>query len=331
MGEIQTLEGPVDTGSLGTVLMHEHVFNVTAEIQIAHPGFNGWDPEVEVPRAKETLTKVKQAGVDTIVELSPIGLGRKLEWLRGACEGTGLNVVLATGLYTYEVLPRPWHFSGPGTLLDGEEPLDALMLADLRDGIEGSGVKPGILKCAVDQAGLTEHVERVLRSVCRVHRATGAPICVHTHPETHRGLDALRVLREEEVDPRRVMLAHCGDTSDADHLTELAESGALLGMDRFGLDILKPFEERVGIVVEMARRGFAGQMVLSQDTNCFSDWFPPGLEQQISPRWHYLHVLQDVVPALLEAGVAQDDVDLMLRGNPARFFEDALAAAPSGA
>jgi phosphotriesterase-related protein len=321
MPTIQTLDGPVDTGQLGTVLMHEHVFNLTAEIQIVHPGFNGWDPEVEVPRARERLRAVKEAGIDTLVELSPIGLGRSLDLITRACEGSGLNVVLATGLYTYDVLPRPWHFSGPGTLLDGPEPLDALMLADIRDGIEGSDVKAAILKCAIDEAGLTEHVERVVRSVCRVHRETGRPICIHTHAPTERGRDALRVLAEEDVDPAHVMLAHCGDTTDLAYLEEMAASGALLGMDRFGLDILLPFEDRVNTVVAMCERGHAGRMVLSQDAMCFSDWFAPGVREQVAPNWHHLHVIQDVVPALLERGVAQADVDRMLRDNPRAFFE----------
>jgi len=321
MATIQTLDGPLDTAELGTVLMHEHVFNVTAEIQIAHPGFNGWDPEVEIPKANEQLRAVKAAGIDTLVELSPIGLGRSLDLIRPACEGTGLNVVLATGLYTYDVLPRPWHFSGPGTLLDGDEPLDALMRADLADGIEGSGIRPGILKCAIDAAGLTEHVERVVRSVCRIHKESGTPVCIHTHPETERGLDALRVLEEEGVDPERVMLAHCGDTTDLDHLERLAQSGALLGMDRFGLDILLPFEERVNTVAAMCERGHAGRMILSQDANCFSDWFPPGLEAQVTPNWHFLHVVQDVVPALRERGVSEGDIDRMMRQNAREFFE----------
>jgi len=321
MATIETLNGPLDTADLGTVLMHEHVFNITAEIQIAHPGFNGWDPEVEIPKANEELRGVKAAGIDTLVELSPIGLGRSLDLIRPACEGTGLNVVLATGLYTYDVLPRPWHFSGPGTLLDGDEPLDELMRSDLRDGIEGSGIKPGMLKCAIDAAGVTEHIERVVRSVCRIHNESGTPICIHTHPETRRGEDALRLLEEEGVDPARVMLAHCGDSTDLDYLEGLAASGALLGMDRFGLDILLPFEERVATVVAMCERGHADKMILSQDANCFSDWFPPGLEAQVSPNWHFLHVVQDVVPALLERGVTQEQVDLMLRDNPRRFFE----------
>jgi phosphotriesterase-related protein len=321
MATIETLNGPLDTAELGTVLMHEHVFNITAEIQIAHPGFNGWDPQVEVPKAREELRGVKEAGIDTIVELSPIGLGRSLELIRGACEGTGLNVILATGLYTYDVLPRPWHFSGPGTLRDGDEPLDALMRADLSEGIEGSGVKPGILKCAIDVAGLTEHVERVVRSACRIHRETGTPICIHTAAAHERGLDALRILDEEGVDPARVMLAHCGDTTDLDYLERLAASGALLGMDRFGLDILLPFEDRVNTVAAMCERGHADKMILSHDAHCFSDWFPPGLSEQVSPNWHFLHVVDDVIPALRERGVPQEQVDQMMRGNPRRFFE----------
>ena len=93
MPTIETLDGPLDTAQLGTVLMHEHVFNLTAEIQIAHPGFNGWDPEVEVPKAQATLRAAKEAGIDTLVELSPIGLGRSLDLIRRACDGSGLNVV----------------------------------------------------------------------------------------------------------------------------------------------------------------------------------------------------------------------------------------------
>jgi phosphotriesterase-related protein len=318
---IETLDGPLDSAELGTVLMHEHVFNLTAEIQIAHPGFNGWNPEVEIPKAQENLQAVKEAGIDTVVELSPIGLGRSLDLIRRACEGTGLNMLLATGLYTYDVLPRPWHFVGPGTLLDGEEPLDELMRADLRDGIEGSGVKPAILKCAIDQAGVTDHIERVVRSVCRIHKETGRPICIHTNAPHERGRDALRLLDEEGVDPSRMMLAHCGDSADLDYLEELAASGALLGMDRFGLDVLLPFEERVNTVAAMCERGHADKMILSQDANSFTDWFPPGLREQVSPNWHYLHVVQDVIPALRERGVTEEQVNQMMRENPRTFFE----------
>jgi phosphotriesterase-related protein len=131
MATIQTLGGELDTDRLGTVLMHEHIFNITFDVQVCHPGFNGWDEEVEIPNAQRQLRELRQAGYDTLVELSVIGLGRDLGLLQRAVEGSGLQVVLATGLYTYDVLPRLWHFSGPGTMLGGEEPLDALFKRDI--------------------------------------------------------------------------------------------------------------------------------------------------------------------------------------------------------
>ena len=92
-------------------------------------------------------------------------------------------------------------------------------------------------------------------------------------------------------------------------------------MDRFGLDVLLPFEERVTTVAAMCERGHADKMILSQDASCFTDWFPPGLREQMAPNWHYLHVVQDVIPALHERGVSEQQVNQMMRENPRAFFE----------
>jgi phosphotriesterase-related protein len=323
MSEIQTLGGPLDTSRLGRVLMHEHIFNVSLEVQGCWPGYNGWDPEIEIPKAQQTLRELKQAGYDTIVELSVLGLGRDVHWMQRAVEGSGLQVTVATGLYTYDVLPRMWHFSGPGTLLGGDEPLDALFKRDIEEGIQGTDIKAAMLKCAVDHDGLTDHVQRVLRACCRVHHQTNAPMTVHTHASTERGLDVLKVLEEEGVDPRRVVLAHCGDSADLDYLEKLIASGATLGMDRFGLNVLLPFEQRVGSVASLCERGYDDRMILSHDANCYSDWFDPELEQQITPDWHFLHIEQDVLPALRERGVTDEQIDQMLVHTPKDFFERA--------
>jgi phosphotriesterase-related protein len=321
MAQVQTLDGPIDTGQLGTVLMHEHIFNLTPELQGPYPGFHGWDPEVEVPKAQQTLSELKGAGYDTILELSVVGLGRDVRLMQRAIEGSGLQVIVSTGLYTYDVMPRLFSFVGPGTMLGGDEPLDDLFARDIEEGMEGTEIKAGCLKCAVDHDGLTDHVERVLRSCCRVHHRTNAPMTVHTHAPSERGNDVLRVIKEEGVDPRRVVLAHCGDSADLDYLQGLAESGATLGMDRFGLDILLPFEDRVNTVVALCEKGLAGQMILSHDANCFSDWFPPGLNEEVTPNWHFLHIHNDVLPALRERGVGDEQIGQMLRDTPKDFFE----------
>jgi phosphotriesterase-related protein len=321
MSEIQTLGGPLDTSSLGRVLMHEHIFNLSPEVQGCYPGFHGWDPEVEIPKAQQTLSQLKQAGYDTIVELSVLGLGRDVHLMQRAVEGTGLQVTLATGLYTYDVLPRLWHFMGPGTLLDGDEPLDELFRRDIEEGIQGTDIKAAMLKCAVDHDGLTDHIQRVLRACCRVHHQTDTPMTVHTHAPTQRGLDVLNVLKEEGVDPRRVVLAHCGDSADIDYLEKLLQSGATLGMDRFGLNILLPFEDRVDTVAALCESGYDDRMILSHDANCFTDWFPPELHDQVTPDWHFLHIHNDVLPALRERGVTDEQIDQMLVHTPRDFFE----------
>jgi phosphotriesterase-related protein len=90
-------------------------------------------------------------------------------------------------------------------------------------------------------------------------------------------------------------------------------------MDRFGLNTV-PFDKRVEIVAEMCRRGYADRMVLSHDTSCFSDMSDPVRRREMNPQWRWTHIPQDVVPALLDRGVSQDQIDVMLIENPARIF-----------
>ena len=195
-----------------------------------------------------------------------------------------------------------------------------MFVGDITDGIAGTGVRAGMLKCAVDEAGLTEGVERVMRAVARSHLVTSCPITVHTHPESHRGLDVQRVMAEEGVHPSAVVLGHSGDTTDVDHLSALAEAGFWLGMDRFGINLATSFEARADTVVELCRRGLADRMVLAHDAACYIDWVDPDA-LAFMPQWHYLHIEQEVLPYLRRQGVTDDQINTMLVDNPRRIFE----------
>jgi phosphotriesterase-related protein len=198
----------------------------------------------------------------------------------------------------------------------------AHFVGDIVDGIAGTGIKAGMLKCAIDAAGLRPGVERVMRAVARTNRETGAPITVHTAPAQHTGLDVVRVLTEEGVNLEQVVIGHCGDSSDIDYLLKLADTGALLGMDRFGVEFAITMEQRVATIAELARRGHAGQLALSHDCCAWSDFFPAVSDYHAAmPNHHYLHIHNDVIPALLAVGVSQADLDLMFVDNPRRLFE----------
>jgi phosphotriesterase-related protein len=159
-----------------------------------------------------------------------------------------------------------------------------------------------------------------MRAVAKAHRRTGAPITVHTHPRSEQGLAVKQVLDDEGVDPRRVVLGHSGDTTDVDHLVELAEAGFVLGFDRFGINLATTFEARADTLVEMCRRGYAGQIVLSQDASCYIDWLEPGV-MDLLPQWHYTHIHDDVLPYVREHGVTDEQIETMLVANPRAYFE----------
>jgi phosphotriesterase-related protein len=321
MTQVETVRGPVDVDRLGTTFMHEHVFVLNEEIRQNYP--SDWDEDERVTRAAAKLNELKQRGCDTIVDPTVIGLGRDIRRIQRVAARTDINIIVATGLYTYGDLPFYFRFRGMDSASAATDPMTALFVADINKGIADTGVKAAFLKCAIEEQGLTAGVERVLRAVGAAHAATGAPITVHTHPASSSGLEVLRVLTAEGADLTRVVMSHSGDSADLDYLSTLADAGCLLGMDRFGLDIILPFEQRVDTVAELTRRGYADRMVLSHDASCYIDWFPQEVIPLFAPAWHYLHLFDDVLPALRERGVTDDQIETMLVTNPRRYFSGA--------
>lgn len=322
MAPIPTAKGAVESGALGRTLMHEHVFVITPEVLQNYP--EEWDEQTRIEDAIEKLTALKAAGIDTIVDPTVVGLGRYIPRIVEIANRIDLNIVVATGVYTYDSVPKYFRLRGPFMGMDLPDPMVDMFIRDINDGIADTGVRAAFLKCAIDEPGMTEDVARILRAVARAHLATGAPIMVHTEPASHRGLEVHQLLHAEGVDPTSVLLAHSGDSADADHLTELADLGYLLGMDRFGVDAILPFEQRVEIVVELIKRGHLERMVLAHDASCFFDWIDPSY-LAMAPNWHFLHISNEVLPALRERGVSEEQIDTMLVANPRRWFETRTA------
>jgi phosphotriesterase-related protein len=321
MTDVQTVRGPVPAERLGSTLMHEHVFVLGEEMRQNYPDFpDRWDEDVRIADAVDKLRRCASRGIATIVDPTVIGLGRYIPRIQRINEQVDINIIVATGIYTYNEVPFQFHYTGPGLLFDTPEPMVELFVKDIREGIAGTEVKAAFLKCAIEEPGLTPGVERVMRAVGQAQVETGAPITVHTNPHTRSGLVAQRVLVEEGVDLTKVVIGHSGDSTDLDYLCEIADAGSYLGMDRFGLDVLLPFEHRVDTVVELVRRGYADRMVLAHDAACFIDWLSAEGKAAALPNWIYTHISDDVLPALRERGVTDEQITTMLVDNPRRYF-----------
>ncbi len=323
MSTVQTMRGALDSSQLGRVLVHEHIFVMNPEF-VANYRLD-FDEDAAINDAVAELDGLKGLGIDTIIDLTVLGLGRNIPRIAKVAARTKLNIIVATGAYTFDHVPEPFSFWGPGLLCDApSEPMADLFIRDITEGIAGTAFKAGELKCAIDTPGMTAGVERVMRAVAKAQVATGVPISVHTAPLTQSGLEAQRVFAEEGVDLRDVIIGHSGDSTDLDYLMRVADAGSILGMDRFGIDFVTNTAERVSTIVEMCKRGYADRMALSHDCTSWADYLPTNqLRHELLPDHRYHHICKKVVPALQEGGVSQADIDTMFIANPRRHFEGA--------
>jgi phosphotriesterase-related protein len=229
----------------------------------------------------------------------------------------GLQVIPATGIYTYEHLPQPM-------MNRDEDAIAQIFVHDIENGIQGTDIKAAFIKCAADEPGVTPNLEKVHRAAARASLQTGRPIMAHSRPASGTGLDQMRIFTEEGVDPAKVQIAHTGDTDDLDYIEKLLDTGCWIGMDRYGLDIFLPTEQRQATVLALLERGYADRMFLSQDYCSTIDWFPPEVEEQLAkevvPKWSMTFLFEEVIPELKERGMTDEQLDQMMVENPKRWL-----------
>jgi phosphotriesterase-related protein len=315
MATVETVNGPVDVEELGPTLTHEH-FRATDEagrMQFPHL----YDEQREWEAAVSDANAVRGHGVRTVVEPSAMFLTRDARFSKRVADASGLNVILATGVYTYDYLPQ---------LLANRDAdgIAAIFIHEIENGIQGTGIKPALIKCAADEPGLTPNIDKIHRAAARASNQTGTPIMAHSRPAHRSGLEQMRIFGEEGVDPHKVQIAHTGDTDDLDYIERLLDTGCWIGMDRYGLDIFLPTDRRNATVLALLERGHADRMFLSQDYCSTIDWFPSEVQDYLKanevPNWSMTFLFEQVIPELKERGMTEDQLNQMMVENPKRWL-----------
>ena len=145
-------------------------------------------------------------------------------------------------------------------------------MREIREGIDDTGVKAAFLKCAVEQHGIIGDIPRILAAIAEVSVETGAPVMVHTNAPARTGLIALEALTDAGVDPKRIVIAHAGDSNDLDYLRAIADTGASLGCDRFKVDHFNPDARRIETLAALVAEGYTSSVHLGHDGACFYDF-----------------------------------------------------------
>lgn len=317
MKQINTVLGPRPADTLGTTLMHEHLLI----------GWPGWDADAAAPSLdrKETaklcierMLELKELGLRTFVDPCPIDLGRDVELAAEVAQATGVNIVVATGLYK-EDLGSAAYFKFRSQLTDVVAEMTEIFVREITEGVGSTGIKPGVIKVATQAHRISPYEESVLRAAARASKQTGVPITTHTDEGT-MGREQLDLFAAEGMDLARVIIGHSCGSADLRYHVDMLDRGCLLGFDRFGLEILQPDRLRTAALIGLIGIGFHRQIVLSHDSVWCWRGRPLPIPPEMLPNWKPTHVFENIIPALRNAGVAQEKIDCMLVDNPRRFF-----------
>ena len=172
---------------------------------------------------------------------------------------------------------------------------------------------------------MNENVEKIHRACARASLRTGAPIMAHSRPASNTGPRQVEIFMEEGVDPAKIQIAHTGDTDDLGYIEGLLETGVYIGLDRFGIEMYLPMEKRLATAHALSERGYAERMFLSADSCGTLDWFPEEMEEQFMEAgavkdWTITLVPDQVIPALRERGMTDDQLATMMEANPQRWL-----------
>src|SRR5215210_6749871 len=252
MAQVQTVTGPIDADELGTTLIHEHLRNCDEAVRNQWPQVVSVkeDQPYEVPPGQDYEIAVREAkaavdlGVKTIGEPTAMFLGRDVNFMRRVSEETGLQVIPCTGIYTYDHLPQFFINRDPDQIAD-------LFVQDIEQGIQGTDIKAAFIKCAADEPGVNENIEKIHRAAARASLKTGAPIMAHSRPASDTGPRQVEIFLEEGVEPSKIQIAHTGDTDDLGYIEGLLEKGVWIGLDRYGLDLFLPYDKRQATAKEL--------------------------------------------------------------------------------
>src|SRR3954452_12238948 len=224
MPTINSVLGPLNTDDLGFTLTHEHIFTASAGIQQTYPELFG-DFQKLTEQTILTLNEAREGGVRTIVDLSTLDLGRDVRFFAEMSRRTGVQIICATGIW--RDIPRALWLRSP-------DEVAALFVREIEVGIEGTGIRAGIIKVANDAEGVTREGEIILRAAARAAARTGVRISTHSYAPGRVGEQQVAIFEDEGFDLNRVYIGHSNDSTDLDYLLGLVRRGVWLGMDRHG-------------------------------------------------------------------------------------------------
>lgn len=340
-GTVMTVTGPIDPASVGPALMHEHILQDLSSmvpvptdpaalrlyqlpLTLEHLAEIKWSRAGMLSRANIDLSDADEAaheladfasaGGRTVVEASPIGMRGDIRLLPAIAARSGVHIVVGSAFFVEPFLPS---FVARASVDD----LAAVLIGEFEEGINETGIRPGVLAEIGTSAPLAPNEVKSLRASVAAARATGMAMVIHLDPWAKEGLRVVDALEEAGADCARVVVGHLNPSlPDLDYHRAMAERGVVLGYDLCGYELVStdgrfpPRDwETADAVARLVQEGFGRQIILSRDTALKTDYIKYG-------GWGYGHILRHVVPLLRERHVSEMDIAMITSGTPQRLL-----------
>ena len=283
---IITVTGEIPASAIGKTLHHEHV--LVDFIGADSTGYDRWNRDSVIGKVLPYLLEIRNLGYKTLIECTPAYLGRDPLLLKMLSEKSGIQIVTNTGYYSAvggKFLPANAFTENAGQLA-------ARWIEEFNNGIEGTGIRPGFIKIAVERAPLQEINRKVVEAACITHKATGLVIMSHTGPAIP-AFQELEILKQFGVSPNAFIWTHANNEVDFNKHVEAARLGAWVAFDKFTPADTDRF---VQFALLMKKEGLLNRVLFSHDAG----WYKPG-EPSGGEFRGYTDIENYLIPALKKA------------------------------
>ncbi len=291
---IFTVTGKIAAQDLGRTYIHEHLYLDLSRIKN--------DDDTRFDDVEAVTAELRGSGLDSLVEVTNLGMGRNVEVLRRISEQAEINVIASTGFYKEPFLPEEIYH------LDERE-MAKILIGEITKGIGSSGIKAHVIgEVGTSKDEIRPMELKVLMASIRAHLETGHPIFTHTTLGT-MALEQLDLFAAHSVDPGKILIGHMDLNCNRDYHLQVAQRGCYLGFDTIGKLSYESDEVRIDHIKYLIEQGHGGQIVLSQDMTRKSH-----LKKYGGIGFNYL---QEVfLPQARKNGIKEEDLRQMLVDNP---------------
>jgi len=304
-GQVMTVRGAISPDSLGPTLPHEHI--LVDFIGADKIGRDRYDPNEVFMVALPHLKRAYELGIRTLIECTPAYLGRDPLLLRRLSEASGLHILTNTGYYgagREKFLPAH-------VFSETIAQLAQRWIGEWQNGIEGTGIRPGFIKIAVDAGVLSSVSRKLVHAAAQTHSATGLTIASHTGNGV-AAMEQLDIVAKEGVDASAFVWVHAQNERDGAIHIRAARRGAWLSFDGVAPKTIERHAELVRVIREA---GLLGRVLISHDAG----WYHVG-EPRGGLFRPYDTLFTQFIPVLKKAGFSDEEIQQLTVINPREAF-----------